>query len=467
MKTTTSTFAKLIVMVLCMCHSFSASAQTPPQFVSDTLQAILNRSLPTNFAQAGCIMRVESPGQWVWEGAVGSAIAGITSGQPQTTATPQHQFRVGSITKMMVATCVLKLEQQGLLNINKAINFYFNSSLINDTLAPSDTIRIRHLLNHTSGIANSADNNACQLNVLQNPLGSHTLLEAVYCGGSQGEIAAPGLLWAYSNTNYSLLALLIEKVTGMPYQQYIAQTIFTPLNLTQTYIPTTSQIAQPHMGCYWNLGTWTDLTIINPTAYTGWADVVSTNEDLIKFYKELKAGNIINSTELATMHTIDPAAFGYGMGLDFWIFSGTNYTGHYGEVANTSGLFFGDIVSPLAPNGFYISYNFNTQGADMQANIDNPVINFLKTTTTGAKENKLATVNIYPNPAKDVIHINTGKQKITALHICDIYGKRVLEMEVKGHEELINISLENFESGIYFITISGNEVNQTQKFIVK
>lgn len=464
---TSSTFTKFFALALFFSCSFLIKAQTPPQFVADSLQAILNRALPTNFPQSGCIMRVESPGQWVWEGAVGSAIAGITSGQPQTTATPQHQFRVGSITKMMVATCILKLEQQGLLNINKAINFYLRPSLVNDTIAASDTVRIRHLLNHTSGIDNSANNTSCQMNVLSNLLASHSLEEAVYCGASQGEIAAPGLVWAYSNTNYSLLAMIIEKVTGMPYQQYITQNLFIPLNLNNTFIPTTPQIPPAHMGCYWNLGTWTDLTVINATAYTGWADVVSTTSDLIKFYKELKAGNIISSTELATMYTIDAASFGYGMGLDFWTFSGTNYVGHYGEVANTNGLFFGDIVSPLAPNGFYISYNFNVQGADMQATLDNPVITFLKNTTTGVKENNRPTFSIYPNPAKDILYLDASSHVLNEVYIFDVYGKRVKQIDVKAQQKTIEIEVDNFCSGIYFITISSNEGTQTQKFIIK
>lgn len=467
MKTSSSSFTKLIVLTIYFCYSFTLKAQTPPQFVSDSLQAILNRALPTNFPQSGCIMRIESPGQWIWEGAVGSAIAGITSGQPQTVATPQHQFRVGSITKMMVATCILKLEQQGLLNINDAINFYLRPTLVNDTIAASDTVRIRHLLNHTSGIDNSANNTSCQMNVLSNLLASHSLEEAVYCGASQGEIATPGLVWAYSNTNYSLLAMIIEKVTGMSYQQYITQNLFIPLNLNNTFIPTTPQISPAHMGCYWNLGTWTDLTVINATAYTGWADIVSTTADLIKFYKELKAGNIINNTELTTMYTIDPASFGYGMGLDFWTFSGTSYVGHYGEVANTSGLFFGNITSPLAPNGFYISYNFNIQGADMQVTIDNPVIEFLKNTTTGVKENKLTTFNVYPNPTKDFIYVNIGKQKINELYVMDLFGKKVFGLNEDTHDDVIKISLEKIEKGIYFLAIKTNEGIQTQKIIVE
>jgi len=467
MKAATRIFFEWIMLLLGPCFPFVAEAQTPPLIVSDSLQSILNGALPSGFAQSGCIMRVESPGQWVWEGAVGSAIAGITSGEPQTDATPAHHFRVGSITKMMVATCILKLEEQGMLDINDAIDDYLSASLIVDTIQASDTVRIRHLLNHTSGIANSADNPTCQMDVLSDPLGAHTLPEAVYCGASQGELAAPGTDWSYSNTNYSLLAMIIEQVTGMSYQQYITQNLFEPLNLDNTFIPASPQITSAHMGCYWDLGTWTDLTVIHPTTYTGWADVVSTTADLIKFYKELKAGNIINSTQLATMYTIDAASFGYGLGLDFWTFSGTDYVGHYGEVANTSGLFFCDINSPLAPDGFYISYNFNVQGAAMQADIDNPVIQFLRNPSIGIEENTASTFRIYPNPAEDVIHIDASGNPVNEVRLFDVYGKELNRIDVHGRQDLIAINIEHLNSGIYLIAVSGNKGIHTQRILVR
>ena len=86
------------------------------------------------------------------------------------------------------------------------------------------------------------------------------------------------------------------------------------------------------------------------------------------------------------MYTIDAASYGviYEC-LDFWTFSGTSYVGHYMVRLQTQvDLFFGNITSPLAFKWFYISYNFNIQGADMhEPPIDNPVIQFLMNTTTG------------------------------------------------------------------------------------
>ena len=217
----------------------------------------------------------------------------MTTGQPATVAQPNSKFRVGSITKTMIATCILKLEENGLLNIEDPIDNYLRSTLVNDTIASSGTLKIRHLLNHTSGISNSADNPTCQSTVLNNPLTTWTLEEAIYCGASQGEVFPPEFAWGYSNTNYSILAMIIEEITGNSYENYLLQNIINPLNLQNTEIPSSAQINGSHMGCYWDIGSWIDLTIIHPSTYTGWADVVSTTEDLNIFYSNLLDGNLI------------------------------------------------------------------------------------------------------------------------------------------------------------------------------
>ncbi len=440
--------------------------QNAPSSIADSLQSILNQSISSPFPYSGGIMTVYVPGQWSWTGAAGTAISGQTQGQPQTIALPNLQFRVGSITKNMVAACILQLEQNGLLNINDPINNYLRTSLINDTIQPSATITIRHLLNHTSGIANSADNSSCQLNVLNNPLGSHTMEEAVYCGASQGELFPAGFTWAYSNTNYTLLAMIIEEVSGQSYQEYLTQHIIQPLNLSQTMIPANSQIATPHMGCYWNLGgnTWTDLTVIHPTTYTGWADVVSTTSDLISYFSALKNGNIINTTELAIMNTIDPASFDYGMGTDFYSIDNSTYVGHYGEVANTSGLFFGDIQSSIAPNGYYISYNFNIQGVAMQSRIDLPVMQLLKNTSLVVPENQ-ELVAIFPNPTKDILHISFESNEGYELEILDQLGNVMKKETSLSGNSKFEINLSDLQSGHYLVRISNPSTHSIQSFI--
>lgn len=447
----------------------SLRAQNPPQVIADSLQSILDHALNNGFTHPGVIMTVTVPGEWTWSGASGNAISGQTAGQAQSMADASMQFRVGSITKNMVAACILTLEQDGLLNINDPISNYLRPTLINDTLQSSAAVTIRQLLNHTSGIANSGDNLSCQMNVLSNPLGSHSLEEAVYCGASQGELFPPGFAWAYSNTNYSLLAMIIEAVSGQSYQSFLTQTIIQPLNLQHTEIPTSAQISSAHMGCYWNLGSnpWTDLTIIHPTTYTGWADVVSTTQDIIAYYTALRTGSVINSTEWAVMQTIDAASYDYGMGLDFYQVYNSPYIGHYGEVGNTSGMFFGEINSSIAPNGYYISYNFNTQGSDMQNLIDIPVMNLLKNTTVSIDETEESAFSIFPNPANDVVQLAFSAGKFNRVSMVDLQGREVYRSDVESQKSALQVDVSAFEKGTYFVYFSSGLTTHTQKLILK
>ena len=443
---------KTIVIFFTLLGGKIAFSQLPSQTISDSLQSILDRSLRTDFQNSGAVLSVYVPGKWTWSSATGKGIAGITSGQNLTSASPTDNFRVGSITKMMMATCILKLQESGLLSIEDPISDYLRPTLLNDTIHSSAVVKIRHLLNHTSGIANSGDNTTCQMDVLNNPLNPHTLEDAVYCGASQGELFSPEFAWAYSNTNYSLLAMIINNVSGMNYRDYLNQIIFQPLNLTHTYIPTSNQLPTTHLGCYWNIGTWIDLTIVNPTTYSGWADVVSSTEDLIQFYSALRNGTIINSNSFTLMKTMFPGTLDYGLGYDHYVFSGVNYDGHYGEVANTSGLFFANTTSDAAPNGYYIAYNFNTQGADMINKIDLPVFNLLNSASmNGISEKVISTINVFPNPVQDMLTIDNTEGEILNVKLLNSVGQEIQVICTLNSK--IQIDCSTFESGIYIVEI--------------
>ncbi len=447
---------------------FSPKAQVAPAYFADSLQAILDGSIPSTFSNAGGILGVVVPGQWSWYGASGNAISGMTVGQPITTATALNQFRAGSITKNMISTAILKMEQDGLLSIEHPISMYLRPTLVTDTIASSGIVLIRHLLNHTSGIANSGDNNGCNTTVIGNPLSNYTLEYAINCGASQGELFSPGSNWAYSNTNYSILAMIIREVTGQTAADYITQNIITPLGLLNTEFPTTNQLSNPHMGCYWNIGSWIDLTIINPSVYAGWADVVSTTEDLIIYYDSLLNGAIINAGQLVKMKTIDANANGYGLGMDFYTALGTSFYGHYGEVANTSGLFFVNLSSATTPNGYYISYNFNTQGVNMQGLIDIPVLQFLKNNSAEISENLVNDqFEIYPNPTRNHCRIKLkdifGKVDIS---FTDVTGRVVLSQTIANPLNDFSIDLSSMKNGVYWVTLINNSNSSIQKLVI-
>jgi CubicO group peptidase (beta-lactamase class C family) len=465
---------KIKSVLLCgfLVLSLTVNGQVPPGSISDSLQKILDASLPPDFIKGGAVLEVFVPGQWTWSSATGYAISGGTPGQPASMATPQHQFRCGSISKTMLATCVLMMQEEGLLHVDDPISNYLRATLVDDTLASSGVIKIKHLLNHTSGIANSGDNNDCQMDVLNNPEGSHTLEEAVYCGASQGEIFPPEFAWAYSNTNYSLLAMLIESVSGQSYASYITEKLFIPAGLDHTEIPFGNQIENPHMGCYWNIGNWIDLTIINPTTYTGWADIVTTTSDLNKFHHALRSGTLITANSFQAMNEVLAGSYDYGFGYDEYLLDETEYRGHYGEVANSSGMFFADVASTLAPDGYYVAYNFNVQGADMSNKIDIPVYDLLVSNSNSSSlvEAKLdnASVLIYPNPAIEVLNVDiNGGKDAGSIVLFDVIGNVVYKVQVTPNSSNFTIDCTEFRSGVYMLQYTSGTRIENHKISIQ
>ncbi len=143
--------------------------------------------------------------------------------------TDSTAFELASVTKQFTAACIGVLEQRGDLNLNEDIRKY-----IPELYFSGDTIRVRHLLNHTSGIRNH--------NVLLDLMG----FDYQHCGYSnrsieelmfrqQGFNNKPGDRMLYSNTNYVMLALLVKRISGMEIHEFAKKELFEPLGMYDTF----------------------------------------------------------------------------------------------------------------------------------------------------------------------------------------------------------------------------------------
>jgi CubicO group peptidase (beta-lactamase class C family) len=136
---------------------------------------------------------------------------------------PETRFRIGSMTKQFTAMAILMLASEGLLATTDPVCDYLDE-------CPDGWggITIEHLVAHTSGIANFTDQ------AVFDPLKAATPAETV---ASVAEIPLafdPGEGWAYSNTGYILLGMVIERVAGMPYEAYLQERIFEPLKMADS-----------------------------------------------------------------------------------------------------------------------------------------------------------------------------------------------------------------------------------------
>jgi CubicO group peptidase (beta-lactamase class C family) len=224
--------------------------------------------------------------------------------------TPDTVFDIGSISKQFTAAAILLLEQRGLLRVNDPISKYFND-------VPSDkaNITIHQLLTHSAGF--TRDHFEGDLI----PMTRDEAQEAIFALplGYQ-----PGTNYNYSNTGYTLLAILIEKVTGMPYTSYLKQTFFDRLGMD-------------HTGFY-NDENWASLSVANtyfngidegkPSEWPGpyWGvmgngGVLSTVGDLFIWWKSLQNHNILSleqTDKLFTRYISEGSAdsfYGYGWSI--------------------------------------------------------------------------------------------------------------------------------------------------------
>lgn len=269
-------------------------------------------------------------GRSTW--AAASGVADVGTNRP---VHPYMEHRVGSVTKAFTSVALMQQVQAGRLALDDPIGRYLPD------LVPGDrgqAITVRMLLNHTSGIG---DYVMSAFPSLAQPSGAdieryrfRTVDPAQLArwGLAAPPTGAPGETWSYSNTNYVLAGLILQKVTGMPAERYITQNVIRRAGLRHTYFPTSPYIVGPHSRAYENLYGYIDPPEDFSTYDMSWAStagaLVSTMADLETFYRALLTGKLVDRAGLAEMQKTVPesATIQYGLGIykqtlpcgDFW-----------------------------------------------------------------------------------------------------------------------------------------------------
>ncbi|MBI4928647.1 MAG: beta-lactamase family protein [Anaerolineae bacterium] len=144
--------------------------------------------------------------------------------------TPQTPFLVASLSKSITALAVMQLVEAGKIDLDAPVQTYLPWFQTADSEA-SAQITVRHLLNHTSGFSELAG----YLRNLDRNVAADALETSVRALSNARLNTAPGEQYEYSNTNYDILGLLIQTVAGMPYETYIEENVYTPLQLQNAY----------------------------------------------------------------------------------------------------------------------------------------------------------------------------------------------------------------------------------------
>ncbi|WP_326560663.1 serine hydrolase domain-containing protein [Micromonospora sp. NBC_01796] len=266
-------------------------------------------------------------GRATWRGA--SGIADINTGRP---VRPDYRHRVGSVTKTFVAATVLQLVGEGRISLDAPVRRYLPG------LMPDDTVTVRMLLGHRSGIG-TYDQVLFATPELVEEHRNTTFRprELARVGLGMPATNPPGAAFSYSNTNYILAGLIVEQVTGRPAAEEVSRRILRPLGLRDTYFPGTDpRITGPHSRGYvpWYEGELRDFTVYNMSwGYTA-GELISTTADLDTFYRALLGGRLLRPAQQADLVRFLPTGtgVGYGLGLLSLPLACGDAYGHDGQV---------------------------------------------------------------------------------------------------------------------------------------
>ncbi|MFF7313621.1 serine hydrolase [Streptomyces sp. NPDC008137] len=243
---------------------------------------------------------------------------------------PADHFRGASITKTFVATVLLQLEAEGRLSLDDSVESWL-PGLVRGNGYDGDEITLRRLLNHTSGIANYTDDpaflhDAAGPGFPEHRYDTHTPEELVAIALKYPPLPDPEAAPVYSNTNFVIAGMVIEKATGRSYAQEVTRRVIRPLKLRGTSFPGTSpKMPNPHPVGYSRLHEEApdaeihDATEQNMTWLGAAGDVISTSGDLNRFQRALIKGKLLPPAQMKEMLDEVPSGdgLGFGLGVEF------------------------------------------------------------------------------------------------------------------------------------------------------
>jgi D-alanyl-D-alanine carboxypeptidase len=281
---------------------------------------------------------------------------------------PCHALRAGSMSKLITATTIMILQDEGVLSIDDKINRYIPSS-ITDKIENANDVTIQQLLNMTSGIRDYHGLKSILgiLNLSIKKRSAEENLETIY---NKPANFKPGERNLYTNSNYLLAALVIKYATGKTANEVVQEKIIDRFGLSNTYITT----ANPeNLSCsyydYYDNGYMKDVTEIDINAVGGEdmldGGIISSSYDLSLFLEQLMHGNVIEESSLDQMkefldvsEDLEDMDFltQYGLGLMHLETVHGEAIGHYGNVHGFTGLYYhfpeDDITLSIMINGY-------------------------------------------------------------------------------------------------------------------
>lgn len=302
-------------------------AQVPAAQVDAIFAPLVSANSP------GFAVGVVRDGKLVFARAYG--VADLNTRAPITTST---NFRLASLTKQFTATAIMLLVHDGKLRYDDPL-----TKVLPEFPPYGKNITIRHLLNHTSGLKDYEDIYDEQMRGAP-PDKIPQLKDADVLRIMERQTSTlfpPGTKWQYSNSGYAVLAMVVERVSGMRFGDFLRARIFRPLHMDHTvaYENGRNKVAKRAYGYRKNDGQWEFADQSPTSAVLGDGGVYTSIDDMVKWDAALKNYTLLSAAEMRPAYqpvkaeAPDGSATGYGFGWFIDAYKAQRRLWHYGETS--------------------------------------------------------------------------------------------------------------------------------------
>ncbi|MFH1149224.1 MAG: serine hydrolase domain-containing protein [Actinomycetota bacterium] len=300
----------------------------------ERFEAAVDRAMATNKVP-GMVVSVSSNDRETWTAAKG--LADVAAGEVMKA---EDAFRIASITKTFTATLALMLVDEGRIDLDAEAARYLPD------LGIPGGVKVEQLLNHTSGIHEYTDTEQFLSQMSGNPSRVWKPEELVEIGLSQPVYFPPGQGFHYSNTNYVILGMIVEKSGGKVLGDLLEERILRPLKLEHTELPTERRMPFPYSNGYYdynddgNVDRFTDM--LDPSMTWAAGAMISNAKDLRTWAAELARGDLLKEqtqelrlqTVKADLESLPGGTYGLGI-IDY-----QGYWGHDGAIPGYNSAMF-------------------------------------------------------------------------------------------------------------------------------
>jgi D-alanyl-D-alanine carboxypeptidase len=305
---------------------FTFAATAAAQQLTTAERAAIDSSARAILAATGApsaSLAIVRGGEIVYEQAYGNAI------QPSTPASPAMRYAIGSVSKQFTATAILLLAEEGKLSLDDKVAKWFPQ------LTRASDITIRNLLTMTSGYQDYWPQDFVYPD-MQRPATADAIMQRWAGKALDFE---PGTKWQYSNTNYIIAASIVERVSGMPFMDFLRAHIFTPLKMTTVADYDAGPLTPADAGMYLRnaLGPFR----VAPKEGKGWlfgaGQLAMTAHDLAVWNLSIINRSLLKPSSYATQQTDmllnTGTNTGYGLGVNVGVSGGRRRVSHGGAVS--------------------------------------------------------------------------------------------------------------------------------------